>query len=63
MGIVVFVVSTEEGEHYRESYITSEKRSTARRKVQFVVSAPRADLKENGSSQNNSRGGQVGGKE
>ena len=46
MGIVVFVVSTEEGEHYREGYITSEKQSSARRKVQFVVSAPCTDLKK-----------------
>lgn len=46
MGIVVFVVSTKEGEHYREGYITSENQSTARRKVQFVVSAPCADLKK-----------------
>lgn len=46
MGIVVFVVSTEEGEHYREGYITAEKQSTARRKVQFVVFALCADLKK-----------------
>lgn len=45
MGIVVFVVSTEEGEHYREGDITSGKQSTGRSKVQFVVSAPCADLK------------------
>lgn len=46
MGNVVFVVSAEEGEHYREGYITSEKQSAAKRKVQFVVSAPCADWKK-----------------
>lgn len=46
MGIVVFVVSTEEEEYYREGCITSENKSTARRKVHFVVSAPYVDLKK-----------------
>lgn len=46
LGIVVFVVSTEQEEHYREGYITSEMQNTARRKVQFVVSAPCADYKK-----------------
>lgn len=46
MGIVVFVVSTEEGQYFREGDITSGKQSTGRSKVQFVVSAPCADLKK-----------------
>lgn len=46
MGIVVFVVPTKEGEHYRGDYITAEKQSTAKRKVQFAVSAPCADSKK-----------------
>jgi len=41
IGTVVFVVSTEEGEHYRGDYIISEKQS----RVQFVVSALCADLR------------------
>lgn len=46
MGVVVFVVSTEEAEHYWDGDIISGKQSTGRSKVQFVVSAPCADLKK-----------------